>query len=630
MELLEYWKIFRKRVWLLLLLMVIAGSSAFYYTGQQVLKYHTSTTLFINPGEISPLVPAGFASSGNDRVQSLANTYIELMHTRSFIQLVVRKMERPVTEGEVRGALESQYIEGTQFFRISATHTNPATAQELANTAAEVLIAREIERQQSEQEQLEARRRNENAPDRQQFEELVRALEAEIAYYDERIENTEEDIANLQDQRSLSSKEEERLDALISLLPELRYARIDVQTRLADANYSLTALSETQETPVDTAVVVDEALLPTVPMPRNQVQNTLLAAMVGLMVGAGVAMLLEYVDYTIKTPEALDAVYGITTQGVIAALSDKERKRKQSYLVTHGDARSPIAESFRALRTGVQVAGLSTSLRTLLVTSAGPGEGKTFVASNLAASLALNGYRVILVDTDLRKPTIHKVFDLPRETGFTSLIVKREHELADVLQPTDIPNLQVLVAGPIPPNPAELLGASRTAEVMQQVQEQADIVIYDSPPVATVTDAALLAQRVDGVLQVVWAGHTRINLVQRSKAILDHVGAHIIGPVLNQVQTSDLGYYSYYYSYGYYMHNGNGNGNGKPRRGLRLPLLSNQSRTYRLQEAEMDDPIILPANETIEDMSNGHAPSSPQQGQAKMRRRRPTGRRRKR
>ncbi|NJN67628.1 MAG: CpsD/CapB family tyrosine-protein kinase [Chloroflexaceae bacterium] len=264
---------------------------------------------------------------------------------------------------------------------------------------------------------------------------------------------------------------------------------------------------------------------------------------------------MEYLDYTAKTPETLDRIYGLPTQGVIGTVDRKNGNGTP--LVTLFDSLSSVSEAFRTLRTNVHLAGVRQPVQTLLVTSAGPGEGKTFVASNLAVSLALNGSRVILVDVDLRKPSLHKVFSLSRETGFTNLVVNPQQNLDGFLQPTPVANLHVLTSGPIPPNPVELLDTPQARQLMQHLKEHADIVIYDTPPVATVTDASIVAQRVDAVIQVVWAGQTRINLVQRSKDILEHVGARILGPVLNKVKISDLGYYSYYYSYGYYNQNGN-------------------------------------------------------------------------
>jgi capsular exopolysaccharide synthesis family protein len=411
----------------------------------------------------------------------------------------------------------------------------------------------------------------------------------------------------------LSEAERQRLDSLLSRLPELRYARLDVQSRLADAQYSLSSLSSDDEKPIDTAVVVDEALFPTKPLSRKHLQKSVLAAIVGFMIGAGISMLLEYIDYTIKSPEVLDAVYGMATQGVIRSLTGKERKYKEGYLVALDNTRSPTAEAFRSLRTGIQVARLNASIRSLLVTSAGPGEGKTFVAANLAVSLALNGYRVILVDTDLRRPTLHTIFDLPRDKGFTNLVMNQDTSLDDVLHQTKIENLRVLLCGPIPPYPSELLSSMQADQTMRKLEEDADIVIYDSPPVATVTDAALLAQRADGVLQVVWAGHTRINLVQRSKAILEHVGARILGPVLNQVQDDDLGYSSYYYNYGYY---GDGE-RSKKGSGLRLPFLS---RRQQSDGAEPPD-AISPLSPSRTEERNGSGQGERRRGKAERARR---------
>jgi capsular exopolysaccharide synthesis family protein len=182
------------------------------------------------------------------------------------------------------------------------------------------------------------------------------------------------------------------------------------------------------------------------------------------------------------------------------------------------------------------------------------------VAANLAASLAHSGHRVILVDTDLRKPRLHQVFELSRDVGFTNLVVNQQHNLTDSIHKTSIKNLWVLTCGVVPPNPAELLSSQRAEDLMQQIANQADIVIYDSPPAVTVTDAAIIAQRVDAAIQVVWAGHTRISHILRCKAVLGHVGAPILGTVLNQVKLTDLSYSSYYYYYEYHENGQTANG----------------------------------------------------------------------
>jgi capsular exopolysaccharide synthesis family protein len=165
---------------------------------------------------------------------------------------------------------------------------------------------------------------------------------------------------------------------------------------------------------------------------------------------------------------------------------------------------------------------------------------------------------VILVDTDLRRPQVHKVFGLQSEPGFTNWAADNRLPLSQVLKPTIVPNLQVLTCGTIPPNPSELLGSPRAAELFQILSENADIVLYDTPPAATVTDAVILASQVDGVLQVVRAGTTRIDLIQRCKVLLERADVHILGPILNGVQVSDLGYYANYYYYGAYYQGNQG------------------------------------------------------------------------
>lgn len=584
----EYRRIFFKYLWLNVLLMILAGVSGFHYASQKIPVYRTSTLLFVNTHQASPILPGvseGFFSG------SLQDAYAQFMQTRAFVQHVVDRMDVPISAGAVRGSLDAQFLSGSQFFRISATHTDPEVAQKLANTASQVIIARDIQRQQAQEEQMESRRMADNSPERAELAALIQSLETERTYYADKIDAAQKKLAEGigEDGSPLSDKEKENL---ITSLPELRYAHIDVQTRLVDAQSLLADLDATQSPPppLPIAVVVDEALQPTTPLPRNIGQSTLLAMVFGLMVGIGISFLMEYLDYTVKTPETLDRVYGLPTQGVIGSVDRKNGNATP--LVTLFDSLSSVSEAFRTLRTNVHLAGVTQPVQTLLVTSAGPGEGKTFVASNLAVSLALNGSRVILVDTDLRKPAVHKVFSLSRESGFTNLVVNPEQDLDRFLQATSVANLRVLTSGPIPPNPVELLDTPQAKQLMQHLKEHADVVIYDTPPVATVTDASIVAQKVDAVIQVVWAGQTRINLVQRSKDILEHVGARILGPVLNKVKISDLGYYSYYYSYGYYNENGNVR---RHRSGLKrlLPRRKHGQRRRLVEQKEgIEDTVV--------------------------------------
>lgn len=202
-------------------------------------------------------------------------------------------------------------------------------------------------------------------------------------------------------------------------------------------------------------------------------------------------------------------------------------------LISHFNPKSPVAEAYRQLRTNIQFSSLDNPVRTLLVTSTGPEEGKTTTLANLAVTIAQTGSQVTLVDCDLRKPSLHDLFGLSSEPGLTNVLLG-----ADEIpyQNCGIENLRILTAGPLPPNPSEMLGSRRMSEVIVQLKSEADYVLFDTPPVVIVTDAAVLATRVDGVLLVVSAGKTRRELAQRAKSLLDKVNAPLLGVVLNNVK----------------------------------------------------------------------------------------------
>lgn len=217
-----------------------------------------------------------------------------------------------------------------------------------------------------------------------------------------------------------------------------------------------------------------------------------------------------------------------------------------SRLITLSAPRSPVAEAFRTLRTNIDFSSLDKSLRTLLMTSPSPHEGKSTTLANLAIVMAQAEKRTVLVDADLRRPSLHTLFDVGNDKGLTTMFVDAEALQKPPLQEVGVPNLLLLPSGPLPPNPAELLGSKRMEEVLSILSQQADIVLFDAPPVIVVTDAVVLGRRVDGVLLVIEAGQTRRDHAQRAKELLDKVNVRVIGAVLNNVsQDSAMGdYYS--------------------------------------------------------------------------------------
>jgi non-specific protein-tyrosine kinase len=217
----------------------------------------------------------------------------------------------------------------------------------------------------------------------------------------------------------------------------------------------------------------------------------------------------------------------------------------QTSLVTQTDPRSPVSEAYRTLRTNLEFFSLDEPIRTLVVTSPGAEEGKSTVLANLAVVLAQGGKQVILADCDLRRPTQHTLFGLDNATGLTTMMLSEGAQSEPPLRETPVDGLRVLPAGPSPPNPAELLGSRRMKGAIAVLLEQADVLLFDAPPVLAVTDALVLAVQTDGVLLVVKAGGTRREHVQRAKEQLERVNARIVGAVLNNAPT-DQTLQSYY------------------------------------------------------------------------------------
>jgi capsular exopolysaccharide synthesis family protein len=211
-------------------------------------------------------------------------------------------------------------------------------------------------------------------------------------------------------------------------------------------------------------------------------------------------------------------------------------------LITITDPRSPVSEAYRTLRTNLQFSSLDDPIRTLVITSPAPDEGKSTTIANLAVTLAQSGKRTILVDCDLRRPALHTLFDLQAEPGLTNLMLEEDGE--PFLQETAVDGLRLLSSGPKPPNPADMLGAQKLDKIIESLSKDADIVLLDAPPVIAVTDAAILGAKVDGVLLVISAGKTRRDHAQRAKELLEKANVRIIGAALaNAPKDSAIGEY---------------------------------------------------------------------------------------
>lgn len=224
---------------------------------------------------------------------------------------------------------------------------------------------------------------------------------------------------------------------------------------------------------------------------------------------------------------------------------NKQENVEGAGLIVANNPKSVVSEQFRTIRTNVQFSMVDEDLRTLVVTSAAPNAGKSTIAANLASTFASKEKRVLLVDTDLRKPTVHKLFKLRNTVGVTSLLANPEVVLQEAAVPTAVEGLFVLPSGPIPPNPSELLGSKRMDALLEEMKKHFDLIIFDTPPLIAVTDAQVLARKVDGTLFVIRSGVTRKEEMIKAKELLELVGAKVLGAVYNQVENSGDGYYYY-------------------------------------------------------------------------------------
>lgn len=217
---------------------------------------------------------------------------------------------------------------------------------------------------------------------------------------------------------------------------------------------------------------------------------------------------------------------------------------QHEHLITIANPKSPVAEAYRVLRTNIQFSSLDRPLRTLLITSAGSEEGKSTTLANLAVTFAQAGNEVVVVDSDLRRPSLHKLFGLPNEQGLTTFLLESPDQ-APPLQPTHVERLRVLTSGPLPHNPSELLGSQRMEKAIAALRDLADLVLFDCPPVVAIADAAVLGRRVDGALLVVSAGRSRRDHATRAKRLLDKANVNVLGAVLTNAKL-DASLYSYY------------------------------------------------------------------------------------
>ena len=355
----------------------------------------------------------------------------------------------------------------------------------------------------------------------------------------------------------------------ISKVPEkqLEFSRLQRDVNVLNDNYTYLR-QKVEESKIKLAStsgkvqIIDQARRSTKPVSPNHKQDIILGIILSLGGSFLLVFLIEILDNTIKTPEDIK-IHNLEVLGIIPSIGNerltklqtKSQKGKiQRRLITREDPRSPVSEAYRSLRTSMLYTGIDEETKSILVSSAGPGEGKTTTVANMAITYANLGKKTLLIDTDLRRPVVHKVLELEKEPGITDFLTGNNN-IASIIKETEISNLFAITSGLIPHNPSELLGSKKMANLIKSLEKEWDIILFDSPPLVAVTDATMVSKEIDKIIIVVKVSHTDKKAFAHTVQSLRSVNAPLSGVVLNAV-THKNSYGSYYYYYQYYHYYG--------------------------------------------------------------------------
>lgn len=514
LDLREYFAVLWHWTWLIILVALVAAGGAYYFSSRMTPYYRATTSVLVNeaPGTRSMDISSVALS------ERLTSTYSKMIVKEPVLSEVISRLGLSLSTTTLRSMVKVSPVSDTQLIDVSVESTDPGAAAAIANSLVLVFS-----------EQIQEIQSNRFAQSKASLQTQLADIEKQIAQYSNAAAAASSDT------------DKERFDSKVAQYREI-YSNL-LQS------YESVRLSEAQT--ISSVVQIEQASIPTTPVRPDIFRNTLQAALVGLVLAAGVIIAREVLDNTLKTPDEVARQLGLPVLGVINHYPVKEGS-----LIAEEHPRSPTAEAFRTLRTNVSFASVDRPLVTILVTSAEPGEGKSTVAANLAVVLAQNGRRVTLMDCDLRHPTLHRRFGLNNRQGMSRLFFQPAERLNGSSQPTRIDKLSLITTGQLPPNPAELLGSQRMQSILQMAQEQSDVIVIDTPPTLAVTDASVLAPVVDGVILVVRPGKTHASAARLTVEQLRRVNANLLGVVLNNLDTrgSRYGYrYPYYRNYSAYQ-----------------------------------------------------------------------------
>ena len=557
-----YARLIWRRLWLIVLCALLGGAAAYFASSNMTPIYRAQTRLMINEAQ------SNTSSSYSDILASerAARTYAELLQRGTMLQGALNRLglddEALARAGQVTGVTVTP-VRDTRLVNLAVEGTNPQLIAAVANTLPQVFVS-----------ELRSIQSDRYADSRESFE-------SQLATLGRQVEETELRLTELET-RARTPQEEIEFGRLQNALTQYQSSYAGVLQ-----SYESLRLAEVQS--IENIVVVEQALVPLAPIRPRVLTNTLLGAIIGAMLALGTIFLIEFLDDRIRNPEDLKRIADIPVVGTIGKFSNGAKNEAVGIeqIISIQEPRDPTVEAFRRLRTNLQYYNIDTPLRSVSVTSANPSEGKSSTAANLAVVMAQSGLSVVLIDADLRKPKVHKNFDLFRKPGLTEALMHHQQlnpldevfaqrtgdelpqvsPLAMCNRIREVPNLYVMTAGEKVPNPAELLNSKRMADFIDQLRAEVDIVIFDTPPLLAVTDAQIMGRMVDGTILVIDTQKTSGGAVYRALETLVQVNVPIMGAVLNRVSGSGHGYY--YYTYDYYGSESDEGEEGGPRGGNR-------------------------------------------------------------
>jgi capsular exopolysaccharide synthesis family protein len=499
------WDFARRWLWLLVLAGLLGAGTSYLVSNRLPRVYEGSAKLLVTPSQ------SGSVASYNDVLtgQSLTRTYAEVLRTRPILEQAARQVGLDVPAERLTTLVEVKPVLNTQLIQISTRANEPELAAQFANEVANTFI-----------QMTQASQSSRFSTVRAALGEQINQLVADV---DDRTRRIDALRAN--------SGAENRDVEIARLQSEL--SQLQQSYAAAERSYAEARLSEARST--DLLTVVEPATASLSPVEPRVLLNVIAAGVFALLLAFGAAYLIERIDDRLRSPERVTRFTGLQVLGTVAA-----QPAGASASIKDG----LFAEAMRLLRMNLQFAAVARPLGTLLVTSSEKGDGKTTIASNLAVVLAQAGQKVILVDADLRRPSVHQVLDTPNRVGLTSLLIDESLTAESLLLDTAFQGLRVIPSGPQPPNPSELLASERMRRRLAELRELADIIIFDSPPVLAVSDPAILAAMSDGAV-VVASTRSRGQNAAHAIATLRGAGANLLGVVLNRTRVDRRSYYGY-------------------------------------------------------------------------------------